>query len=348
MNLPFINAHRRQRVRHEHRRARVRPPRGHLDRGRADAAEAGWLLYLAAPAAGSERRGPVRARGRDVPDHPPRPRRPGPDRARGPRHAGAVERCATSVGLDRPLPEQFARYIAHAAAGDFGTSFTLRTRRSANWSAAAVGAERDPDRLRDAGGAGDRRAAGDRRGACGPNGVVDNAIRLVTTLTFAMPPFWLGLMLALVFGLELELVPGLGLRAGHRRHPADADAAGAHARPRAPGGRRAHAALEPARGAAERVHRGGAVARAAASCASSASTRCATRSCPRSRSSSVNIGFLIGGTVVLEQVFQIPGLGSLLLEAVAEQRLPAGPGAGAAGRRGGRGRRACWRTCCRP
>ena len=38
-------------------------------------------------------------------------------------------------------------------------------------------------------------------------GWIDNAIRLFTTFTFAMPPFWLGLMLALLLGFELKWFP---------------------------------------------------------------------------------------------------------------------------------------------
>jgi peptide/nickel transport system permease protein len=37
---------------------------------------------------------------------------------------------------------------------------------------------------------------------------------------------------------------------------------------------------------------------------------------------SVQIGFLIGGTVVLEYVFQIPGMGTLLLDSVTNRDFP--------------------------
>lgn len=45
-------------------------------------------------------------------------------------------------------------------------------------------------------------------------GVIDNAIRVVTTFTFAMPPFWLGLMLALLLGFELKWFPISGYEGG--------------------------------------------------------------------------------------------------------------------------------------
>lgn len=45
-------------------------------------------------------------------------------------------------------------------------------------------------------------------------GVIDNAIRVLTTFTFAMPPFWLGLMLALLLGFELKWFPVSGYETG--------------------------------------------------------------------------------------------------------------------------------------
>ena len=43
------------------------------------------------------------------------------------------------------------------------------------------------------------------------NRLIDHVVRLLTMVTFAMPAFWLGLMLVLVFSLWLGLVPTSGL-----------------------------------------------------------------------------------------------------------------------------------------
>jgi peptide/nickel transport system permease protein len=45
-------------------------------------------------------------------------------------------------------------------------------------------------------------------------GWIDNAIRVVTTFTFAMPPFWLALMLALLLGYKLGWFPVSGYETG--------------------------------------------------------------------------------------------------------------------------------------
>jgi peptide/nickel transport system permease protein len=44
--------------------------------------------------------------------------------------------------------------------------------------------------------------------------VTDHAIRLGGMVTFVMPPFWLGLLLSLVFGLQLGLLPTSGYSSG--------------------------------------------------------------------------------------------------------------------------------------
>ena len=40
----------------------------------------------------------------------------------------------------------------------------------------------------------------------------DHAIRIVSTVGIGFPPFWLGLMLIILFSVEARYLPGLGLR----------------------------------------------------------------------------------------------------------------------------------------
>src|SRR5437667_350488 len=58
-------------------------------------------------------------------------------------------------------------------------------------------------------------------GALRGNRPFDNPIRVVTMIGFAMPPYWIGLILILFFGLWLRLFPISGFGSGpldHLRH----------------------------------------------------------------------------------------------------------------------------------
>jgi peptide/nickel transport system permease protein len=124
----------------------------------------------------------------------------------------AVEQLHHKWGLDRSWPEQFWLYLGNIVTLSFGQSTAFSS--------------------------GVTELIGSRIGATAAiliygilialvigvpmaifaalrqGGVIDNAIRVFTTFTFAMPPFWLGLMLALLLGFELKWFPVSGYESG--------------------------------------------------------------------------------------------------------------------------------------
>jgi peptide/nickel transport system permease protein len=221
-----------------------------------------------------------------------------------------------SLALDRPLFTQFHLYITRTFQGDFGRAFTLDApvgqilRERVGPSAALIAygmlialAIGMPLAILAA-----------RR----PNGWLDNAIRVGTTITFAMPLFWLGLMLALIFGLELKWFPVSGYSGGIggilRTLTLPALTLGLAL---------STVVVRTLRSSLREVLQSEYI-EAARSRGLSERRIVAKHALRNSLMNtltilSVNVGFLIGGTVVLEQVFQIPGLGSLLVEAVEKR-----------------------------
>jgi peptide/nickel transport system permease protein len=151
-----------------------------------------------------------------------------------------------------------------------------------------------------------------------PNGLLDNAIRLATTFTFAMASFWLGLMLSLLLGLKLGLFPVSGYESGiggvFRTLTLPALTLGLGLS--AVVVRTLRSSLLEVLGS-EYVD----AARSRGLSELRVVGRHAMRNAIMSTITilSVNVGFLIGGTFVLEQVFQIPGVGSLLLQGVQKR-----------------------------
>lgn len=220
------------------------------------------------------------------------------------------------LGLDRPLPTQFWLYASRMVQGHFGTSFTLGSPvgqiigQRLGPSAALIGYGMLLSVL-----IGVPLAI---VAALRPNRWMDKSIRVGTTLAFGMPGFWLALMLALIFGLELGWLPVAGYSGGIggilRTLTLPALALGL--------------ALT---GVVVRTLRSSLLevlqteyieaARSRGLSELRVVAKHALRNSVMNTLTilSVNVGFLIGGTVVIEQVFQIPGLGSLLVEAVEKR-----------------------------
>jgi ABC-type dipeptide/oligopeptide/nickel transport system permease component len=228
----------------------------------------------------------------------------------------AIAQVRHQLDLDRPLLTQFWLYVSHTLQGHFGEAFTLNS---------PVG-----------------QVIGQRIGpsaaliiyamvlalligiplailaALRPNGILDNALRLGTTFTFAMPAFWLGLMLALIFGLELKWFPVSGYQSGIggilRTLTLPALTLGLAL---------STVVVRTLRSSLLEVLQTDYID--AARSRGLREVRVVGRHALRNALMntltilSVNVGFLIGGTLILEQVFQIPGVGSLLFDAVEKR-----------------------------
>lgn len=124
----------------------------------------------------------------------------------------AVERLHHQWGLDRSWPEQFWLYLGNIVTFNFGESTAF-----SSGVAELIGNRVGPSAVLLVYGILIALVIGVPLAivaALRQGGWIDNAIRVLTTFTFAMPPFWLGLMLALLLGFELKWFPVSGYESG--------------------------------------------------------------------------------------------------------------------------------------
>lgn len=223
------------------------------------------------------------------------------------------------LGLDLPIWQQFYQFAGHVARGDLGISLVYRR------EVLTVILERLPVTVSLVGFAVVLSAA-----ICVPMAVLaatrkggfpDLLVRGGTTLTLAMPGFWLGLNLLILLAVVFPLFPvsgygkGLGGRIWHLFLPALTIAfslapilirtlraslieimSAPHVEYARTKGLPEHVLIR------RHVLRNGLMATVTIL--------------------GVNIGFLIGGSVVVEQVFTLPGIGALIISSVTARDFP--------------------------
>ena len=225
-----------------------------------------------------------------------------------------IEAIRKAYGLDRPVLTQFFDWVGRAMTGDLGNSYFFQTRVS------TLIAERMPVTL--------------TLGITGllialfvsiPLGILaavregtgfDRAVQMVALLGQAMPSFWLGLLLMITFGLQLGWLPISGT--GSWEHFI------------MPGVVLAFSAIP----ALTRLTRAGMIqamgsdyirtARAKGLSRASILLKHALRNAaiPVVAIAAVQLGFMLGGSIVIEQVFALHGVGFLAWESIGKNDFP--------------------------
>jgi ABC-type dipeptide/oligopeptide/nickel transport system permease component len=219
-----------------------------------------------------------------------------------------------NYGLDRPLLVQFFDWAGHAAEGDLGRSYLYHV------PVAGLIRERLPVTL--------------TLGLIGlsialliavPLGIVaavregsaiDRGIMVVALLGQAMPGFWFGLVLIVLFGLQLQWLPISGVESWQGYIM--------------PGIVLAFSAIP----ALMRLTRSGMIDALAADYIRTARAKGLSRAkiilkhalrnaaMPVVSIAAVQLGFMLGGSVVIESVFALPGVGYLAWESITKNDFP--------------------------
>lgn len=230
-----------------------------------------------------------------------------------------VARIRADLGLDQSIPSQFGTFFTNAFSLDFGESIVKR-----DSVRHVIGSRIMPSVYLILASVFVALLVSVPLGiisAARRNRLADHVVRVMSMVTFAMPSFWLGLMLALLISLKLGFLPvsgyGEGLVDVLRSLTLPALTLGLYLAPMLI--RTLRATLIDAL-ATEYIE----AARARGFSGARVVGKHALRNSliPLITVLAINVGFLISGTVVVENVFQIPGLGSLLVQSVLTRDYP--------------------------
>jgi peptide/nickel transport system permease protein len=227
-----------------------------------------------------------------------------------------MERMRKEMGLDDPLAERFAKYVAHTATGDLGTSF--RTREPVT---SLIGARVWPSLKLVFAAMTFAISVGVTLGffaALKPGSLIDTAAMVGAISGLSLSQFWFGLMLMYLFALTLNWLPSFGYGDGGLTHiilPAVALGVG----PMALLARTTRAAVldvlnadfvrtARSKGMSERLVVKWHVLRNALVLVITIV--------------GLQFGSLMGQAVVVEKLFSWPGVGSLLIDSVFQRDIP--------------------------
>jgi peptide/nickel transport system permease protein len=231
----------------------------------------------------------------------------------------AVRQVRHELGLDRSLVHQFASFAGGLFRGDLGTSINLQRP-----VGEVLGPRIGPSVLLLLYGTVISLVVAVPLGVLSAlyrNRPLDHVIRVLATIGLAMPAFWFGLLLVEIFSLRLHFFPVAGYGDGFFGHlrslTLPAVTVGVYLAPLVI--RTLRSSLNEtlaadfitaarARGFAERRVIGKHALRNALIATVTILA--------------INIGYLISGSVVIESVFNIPGLGSLLVSTISVRDFP--------------------------